>query len=280
MAPILFSRIGDLAELTSCDRANTYKITEVTIEQALEKGWRRDDILEFLRENSQIGLPENVEQTLRSWMGHHGDVEFHDVMLLTVHRSQIRRMESLRKLKPLLLHRFVPGMYAVDRSRMAELTAALGEADFTPMNKVREYPGDPAAVESRKRLLSQVVDARAEREDLLGLAHSADTQPENLHPVPGSVRPSRRSRRKREEPPRCTQNEVRDICERALSERKNLQMLYVTRTDERKLITVMPERLATTPQGRQVLVAADIQRKERLSYQLLQIERLAAVPRK
>jgi hypothetical protein len=280
MAPILFSRIGDLAELTSCDRANTYKITEVTIEQALEKGWRRDDILEFLRENSQIGLPENVEQTLRSWMGHHGDVEFHDVMLLTVHRSQIRRMESLRKLKPLLLHRFVPGMYAVDRSRMAELTAALGEADFTPMNKVREYPGDPAAVESRKRLLSQVVDARAEREDLLGLAHSADTQPENLHPVPGSVRPSRRSRRKREEPPRCTQNEVRDICERALSERKNLQMLYVTRTDERKLITVTPERLATTPQGRQVLVAADIQRKERLSYQLLQIERLAAVPKK
>ena len=115
---------------------------------------------------------------------------------------------------------------------------------------------------------------------MLGLAHSADTQPENLHPVPGSVRPSRRSRRKRDELPRCTQNEVRDICERALSERKNLQMLYVTRTDERKLITVTPERLATTPQGRQVLVAEDIQRKERLSYQLLQIERLAAVPKK
>ena len=40
MAPILFFRIGELAELTACDRANTYKITEVTIEQALEKGWQ------------------------------------------------------------------------------------------------------------------------------------------------------------------------------------------------------------------------------------------------
>jgi hypothetical protein len=281
MAPILFSRIGDLAELTSCDRANTYKITEVTIEQALEKGWRRDDILEFLRDNSQIGLPENVEQTLRSWMGHHGDVEFHDVMLLTVHRSQIRRIESLRKLKPFLLHRFVPGMYAIDRSRMAELTAALAEADFTPMNKIREYPGDPAAVESRKRLMEQVVDARAERGDLLGLAHSADTQPENLHPVPGTTRPARRTRKKKDElPPRCTPAEVRDICVRAISDKANLQMLYVTRDEQRKLITVVPERLATTPQGKQVLVAADTERNERLSYQLLQIERIASVPRK
>ena len=94
MAPILFFRIGELAELTACDRANTYKITEVTIEQALEKGWRREDIFEFLRENSQIGLPGNVEDTLRGWCGQRGDVEFHDLTMLSIHRSQIRRLEG------------------------------------------------------------------------------------------------------------------------------------------------------------------------------------------
>ncbi len=278
MSPLLFFRIGELAELTACDRANTYKITEVTIEQALEKGWRRDDVLEFLRENSQIGLPENVEQTLRSWMGHHGDIEFHDVMLLTVHRSQIRRIESLRKLKPFLLHRFVPGMYAVDRSRIAELTAVLREADFSPMQKIREYPGSSQAVDARKRLLELLQEAHTAREDLLAMAHSADTQPATLQVIPGTARtPRRRSRRRDPMPPRHTPDEVRDICEAAITNRTKLQMLYITRASERKLVTVAPERLAVTAKGQQVLVAKDLTRQERLSYHLLQIERIAPV---
>jgi hypothetical protein len=90
----MFFRIGELAELTGCDRANTYRITELSIEKAMERGWRRDDTLQFLRDNSQIGLPENVENTLKGWIGHRGDVEFHDLMVLTVHRSQIKRFEA------------------------------------------------------------------------------------------------------------------------------------------------------------------------------------------
>ena len=58
-------------------------------------------MLQFLRDNSQIGLPDNVEHTLKGWIGHRGDVEFHDLCLMTVHRSQIRRLEGNRKLKPL-----------------------------------------------------------------------------------------------------------------------------------------------------------------------------------
>ncbi|MFT4976275.1 MAG: hypothetical protein ACI8S6_002171 [Myxococcota bacterium] len=280
MAPSLFFRIGELAELTSCDRANTYKITEVTIERALEKGWRRDDILEFLRENSQIGLPENVEQTLRGWMGHHGDIEFHDVLLLTVHRSQIRKIESHRKLKPFLLHRFVPGMYAVDRSRMAALQEALAEAEFAPARQLREYPGDPAATDARKRLLDMAADARQERLDTLRLIQEGDTQPENLAPVPGTVRTRTRRKRAGELQRVRTPQEARDIIATAIAKKQDLKLVYVTRTDERKTLTVTPERVATTAKGTQVLVARDHAQDTRLSYQLTQIERIAAIPRK
>jgi signal recognition particle subunit SEC65 len=276
MSPILFFRIGELAELTACDRANTYKISEVRIEQALEKGWRRDDILEFLSENSQIGLPENVDQTLRGWMGHHGDVEFHDLTLMTVHRSQIKRLETHRKLKPFLIHRFVPGMYAVDRSRLEELNAALEEAGFTPNTDHRKYPDDPQQVGARERLLSLVVQAREDREDTLAIAHAADTRPGALHIVPGSVSGGKRKRKKNELPPRCSPREVREICERACSQKQNLQMLYVARDGQRKLVRVAPERVAVNHAGQQVLVAEDLSRKERLAYQLIQIERLAA----
>ncbi|RME23755.1 MAG: hypothetical protein D6798_12885, partial [Deltaproteobacteria bacterium] len=275
MAPILFFRIGELAELTSCDRANTYKITEVSIEQALEKGWRRDDILEFLRDNSQIGLPDNVEQTLRGWMGHHGDVEFHDVMLLSVHRSQIRRLETHRKLKPFLLHRFVPGLYAVDRTRLDELNEVLAEAGFSPSSAVRRYPDDPSAIEVRERLLRMVAEARDDREDLVALAHHADAQPEVLEPVPGTGHVSRKRTRRREDlPPRRSPREVRELCDRAIARGQRLKMLYVTRDQQRKLVTVQPERLAINARGQQVLVARDLARQERLSYQVVQIERL------
>ena len=92
-------------------------------------------------------------------MGHHGDVEY-DVMLLTVHRSQIRRLESNRQVKPFLLHRFVPGMYGVDRTRMDELNAILSENGFSPAPRVRLYPDDPQQVDARSRLLEMVIGAR------------------------------------------------------------------------------------------------------------------------
>ncbi len=279
MAPVLFFRIGELAELTACDRANTYKITEVTIEQALEKGWRRDDILEFLRENSQIGLPENVEQTLRGWMGHHGDVEYHDVMLLTVHRSQIRRLESNRHVKPYLLHRFVPGMYGVDRSRLPQLNAVLIENGFSPAPRVRQYPDDPHQVEARGRLLELVNQARDARQQLIERTHAADTLPEHLCPVPGAGGARQRKRKRDELPPRRSPREVRELCEKAIATQQNLEMLYVSRDDTRKLVKVEPERIAVNHQGQQVLVAKDISKGDRLSYQVIQIERVALISR-
>lgn len=281
MATILFFRIGEFAELTACDRANTYKITQVTVEQALERGWRRDDILEFLRDNSQIGLPDNVEQTMRSWMGHHGDVEFHDVMLLTVHRSQIRRLETHRKLKPFLIHRFVPGMYAVDRTRMDELNQVLAEVGFAPSGATRRYPDDPTAIDSRQRLLTMVAQSREDRADLLDYAQHADSQPEALEPVPGVDNPNKKKARRRDElPTRRDPREVRELCERAVSSGQPLQMLYVAKDQTRKLLNVAAERVAVNAKGEQVLVAKDIATGERLSYQLLQIERMDLIERR
>ncbi|MEC9391295.1 MAG: helicase-associated domain-containing protein [Myxococcota bacterium] len=278
MAPILFFRIGELAELTACDRANTYKITEVSIEQALEKGWRREDIFEFLRENSQIGLPENVEDTLRGWCGQRGDVEFHDLTMLSIHRSQIRRLETNRAIKPFLLHRFVPGLYAVDRARMDELKLALNEGGFSVAPQVRAYPDDPAGVDARKRLLDLVSDARAGREDTLTRAHAADTDPSLVTLIPGTKAAAKKGRRKKSSlPTRRSPREVQDVVAGAIKAAKNLDMIYVTRAMERKRLTVKPERIATNAQGQQVLVASVIGDGGRFSSQVVQLERMDAV---
>jgi hypothetical protein len=275
LAPILLFRIGELAELVGCDRANTYKITEVTIEQALARGWRRDDVLDFLRDNSQIGLAENVEATLRGWMGQHGDVEFHDVTLLIVQRTGIRRLESQKRLKPYLLHRFAPGMYAVDPRRLPELQSLLEEHSFHPSKDVRYYPGTDEVNEARDHLQKQVIAAREATEDPLARAQAEDTAPEDLHPVPGSgIRDRKKPKSHAALPPRTTAEETQRLLQTALSTGANIEVVYVTRDDRRTLVKLIPERLAITREGEQVLVARDLEKDERLTYRVGQIERI------
>lgn len=280
LAPVLLFRIGELAELIGCDRANTYRITEVSVEQALKRGWRREEILDFLRENSQIGLPENVERTLRGWMGQEGDVEFHEILALTVHRSLVRKMESVRTLKPYLLHRFAPGLYAVDRRRIGELSAELIRAGFTPSKEVRRYPADEGAVEAQERLHMLLATARGEREDPVARAHSVDTQPEDLRPVPGSTLAQglARRERKKEGPPRVTPEDAKIIAEKAIADHRWIQMEYLSAKDNtQKEFIVVPERIALNREGAFVLVATEIQLNQKLSFALAQILRLRPV---
>jgi hypothetical protein len=270
-------RVGEMAELTGCDRANTYKITEVTIEQALRKGWRREEVFDFLREYSQIGLPENVESTLRSWMGQEGDVEFHEIVALTVQRGSVRRIEGLRQLKPYLLHRFAPGLYAVDRRRIPELVAELVSAGFNPAKELRKYPADEDAAESRERLHHLLSEAREQRDDPLARAHSADTQPEDLRPVPGShaAQGATRQKRKQEGPSRVSPAEVRTIIDRALQMGLWLEMMYLSAKDQsRRTLVVVPEKVALNREGAAVLVATDTVQNLKLSYTVSQIERI------
>ena len=276
LAPQLLFRIGELGELTGCDRANTYRINEINIESALSKGWRRDDILDFLRENSQIGLPENVEQTLRGWMGYQGDVEFHQAVLLSVHNSRIRKLESNPALKPFLLHRFVPGLYAVDPSKMDEITRILNETGFHPSKELKHYPGSPNQVASRDRLLQMVADARATSEDPLARAQAADTQPEDLHCVPGTGK-KRSKKGKGSKVPRVSPREARLIANHAITSGANLEILYLGRDGSRVASSVKPQRLAVAPDGNEVMVGRDLKKDELRTYRLTNIERMRAI---
>ncbi|MEZ4240972.1 MAG: helicase-associated domain-containing protein [Myxococcota bacterium] len=278
LAPILLFRIGELAELVGCDRANTYKITEPSVERGLERGWRRDDVLQFLRDNSQIGLPDNVEATLKGWIGHRGDVEFHDVTLLTVHRSQIRRLEGHKKIKPYILHRFAPGMYAVDRSRLQEVVAVLQECRFSPSKELRQYPGDPEQVEARNALRRQVAEAREAAVDPAQRG-SVLARPEDLHPVPGAKAakgPEQGGNAEPEMPPEVTPEEVRQLIDVALSEDRDLEMVYVAKTGQRLALMVQPQRIAFKAEA-PVLVGLDRNENERRSFVLDKIERLRLV---
>ncbi len=276
LAPKLLFYIGEIAELTGCDRANTYKITEVTVEQAIEKGWRRDGVLDFLRENSQIGLPENVEQTLKGWMGRNSDVEFHDCTLLTVHKSRIRKVEAARELRPYLLHRFVPGMYAVDRSKLPEIYTLLSELDLCPAKDITSYPGDPQQGSLRQRLHELLAWAREASEDPLARAHAADTPPEDLQPVPGSGTARRKRKKKKLETERVTGAQAREALDRAIATGGKVEVLYLKKGGERVKYQLQPRRLALNATGDQVVVATNLETEDLRTFKISNIERISS----
>lgn len=270
LAPILLYRMGEIAELTGCDRANTYMITEQSIEASLDAGWKRDDVLQFLRENSQIGLPDNIEQTLKGWIGHRGDVEFHDLMVITVHRSQIKRFEGHKRVKEYVLHRFCPGLYAVDRTRREEFERVLTDIGFSPAKETRKYPGAPEAVEARANLHKLLGEAREASQDPASRDGSI-VEPGLLQGVPGTrvaamdVEPDL--------PPKVDEADVRRIVDEALGKDAVLEMVYLARNGQRLPCEVQPQRLAfkgTSP----VLVGLDVGEDERRTFVLDRIERL------
>lgn len=276
LAPVLLYRIGELADLTGCDRANTYKITEQSIEKALDRGWRRDELLQFLRDNSQIGLPDNVEATLKGWIGHRGDVEFHELMLMTVHRSQIKRLENNKRIKPYLLHRFAPGMYAIDRHKRDEIMGLLEDSRFSPAKDVRNYPGDPEQVEARQNLHRLLNEARAEAGEPIARGTGV-LDPEQMRPVPGSKKVGGPANKDEPVlPPEVDVAEARMIIERALSKDQQLEIVYLAKNGQKLAMRVQPERMAYRS-GASILVGTDMNEGEARSFVLDKIERMRAV---
>ncbi|MFT5582639.1 MAG: hypothetical protein ACI9VR_000215 [Cognaticolwellia sp.] len=277
LPPLLLFHIGELSELTGCDRANTYKVTEISVEQAVKKGWRRDDILDFLRDGSQIGLPENVEQTLKIWMGPSADVEFHDCVLLTVQKSKIREVEAARSMRPFLLHRFVPGMYAIDRTRFMEVYAELSELGLVPAQDIRQYPGQADQVVARSNLHDLLAEARETSDNPLARAQEADTQPEDLLAVPGSSTGRRKKKKKKVEIPRMSTAEARQALDRAIALKQQVKVQYSGKDGKRLHYMLQPTRLALNPAGDQVVVATNVETGDLRTFKVVRIERIKVV---
>ncbi len=139
-------KLGEIAELRRVDRASTYTLTRESVRGALDEGWRADELIGFLRDASAVGLPQNVESTVRDWVGRHGEIEFHDALVVT---AAPERLAALRKVidKLGMPHEELGNRaFAVPRELREDLLAALREGNLDPAPKVRghDLSDDPA----------------------------------------------------------------------------------------------------------------------------------------
>lgn len=132
-------RLSEVAELKAVDRASTYVLTRESVRNALDEGWRCEKLIRFLAEGSQVGVPQNVKKTIRSWAGKHGAVEFHDALLLTVELKRVPKFQKLLKAAEVPFDVLAEGIFAVPREERARMLDLLEDNNMDPAPKVRRY---------------------------------------------------------------------------------------------------------------------------------------------
>ena len=186
-------RLGEMCEFVSCDRMNRYLLTGDTVRAAVDRGWRRSELLRFLREGAAHGVPQNVDSTVDEWIGDRGEVEFHDALVATIHPArEAVLIDALEELAP-GYRRMAPGVFAMARSARKAVAERLGEAGLNPTPWVRAYNppvmntdafagavdrvtggedvglaevlADPAEFPTRQLVVLQPPDARAQSPD-------------------------------------------------------------------------------------------------------------------
>jgi hypothetical protein len=266
-AHLLF-KLGELSEFTNCDRANTYKITVQSIERAKESGWKREEVLRFFDRYSQLGIPENVDFTLKKWLGKQPVAEFHNVLLLTVNRNYIQQFESNNAFKPFIVHRFFPGMYAVHPEKKVQLEDEMRKNQIEFGDHILEYPQGNDVHGEKNLLAQQVVEAKELQLSLEELSSPPDINPQELCFI------TEVKTRKDTQKPRFSRMTCKQICEQAISQSKQLRMLYSAKNQDPQWIEVTPERLTESPNGKWVLVGQTDSVRHSLNFALHKITEL------
>lgn len=270
-AHLLF-KLGELCEFSNCDRANTYKMTVQSIEKAKESGWKRDEVLQFFTKHSQLGIPENIDFTLKKWLGSDPSATFHNVLMLTVHRNQVPAFESNSAFKPFIVHRFLPGMYAVHPNRKEELESEMVKAGIQFGEHTMDYPQGQTLDQEKDLLATQVTEAREHKVALADLARPTDVTPNELCFI------SEIKTKEETKQVRITSNYCKSLCEQAIESNQHIRLEYPQKKADPKWMTITPEKISAAGNGSLILVGRVHESNRKLNFALHKVLNIELIP--
>ncbi|MEJ2212198.1 MAG: helicase-associated domain-containing protein, partial [Anaerolineae bacterium] len=110
-----------------------YRLTVGGLGRALGRGVRVEQILAFLRQASDEGLPVNVAGQLQLWAGRYGQVELEEMALLTARSERaLKELSVLPETRPLIGRILSPTTALVRQAHLPRLRKALRDLGFLP----------------------------------------------------------------------------------------------------------------------------------------------------
>jgi hypothetical protein len=112
-----------LAEHVKTDNVSHYRLSRESVQRAWAHGRDAEDILSFLQQHAQYGVPEHVERAVQSWIGDCGKVRLAEAVLLRCRdeavAAQIAADEACR---PLLAERLGGKDFLIQKQHVRPLT--------------------------------------------------------------------------------------------------------------------------------------------------------------
>lgn len=226
-------RLDQVAELLRADTISRYRLTDASIQRAMEHGWEVRELLDFLGSHSEAEVPQNVRMTLTDWAERYGRITFWDVFLMRVaDRELAKELKAHPMIAPFLHGEVGPTALICARKEYPKLVAALKEYGYWPRVGVI----NPDEAQSQK----------GRPKDLLILDFGAGQRlPMAINqqiPKPTGKRtgPLRRKERGGRDLPSTT---IADLVKSAISERKQLEIEYLAPASGRTRRTIDPKEL-------------------------------------
>lgn len=133
---------AQFGELREADRVSRFSLTQARLYRALDAGpLRLEDALSFFKSRSAHGLPQNVEQSIRSWAKGYGEIEFVEGLVATCRTKAAR--ETLLSVNDAVAEEIGEGVFLL---KPGYLDAVLKKAEadgHTPSRRVRRASPQP-----------------------------------------------------------------------------------------------------------------------------------------
>lgn len=227
-------RLDQVAELERADTVSRYRLTDASVQRAMEHGWEVEELLEFLERHSEVEVPQNVRMTLADWAERYGRITFWEVFLMRVaDRALAKELKAHPKIAPFLHGEVSSTALICARREYPRLVAALKEYGYWPrVGIVHPEPDEAPSTKARRDLL--VLDFGAGQRLPMAINQQI---PKPTGKKTGPLR--RRERGGRDLPASA----VLDLVQTAISERKQLEIEYLAPASGRTRRTIDPKEL-------------------------------------
>lgn len=228
-------RLDQVAELLRSDTVSRYRLTDASVQRAMEQGWEVSELLDFLAQHSEAEVPQNVRMTLTDWAERYGRITFWDVFLMRVaDRALAKELKAHPMIAPFLHGEVAPTALICARREYPRLVAALKEYGYWPrVGVINPEPEEAPGPKARGR-------------DLLILDFGAGSRlPMAINqqipkPTGKKTGPLRRKERGGRDLPSTA---IMELVRTAIDERKQLEIEYVAPATGLTRRTIDPKEL-------------------------------------
>ncbi len=229
-------RLDQVAELLRADVVSRYRLTDASVQRAMEHGWEVQALLDFLRSHSEAELPQNVQMTLSDWAERYGRITFWEVFLMRVaDKALAKELKAHPKLATFFHGEVAPTALIVARKDYSRLVAALKEYGYWPrVGVINPEPDEAQGPKSAAKDLL-ILDFGAGQRLPMAINQQIPK------PTGKKTGPLRRRERGGRDLPSAT---VADLVQAAIKERKQLEIEYLAPTTGRTRRTIDPRQLA------------------------------------